>query len=902
MTRKVIALIFVLLAGLAVLFYFISQSSRNILTDPYKLVPANACFFVESSDFPGLLNSVSENNGMFREILTLKGMEKSALKFNHLRNFFNRNEISVITENSKTVLSFHFTGSGGIAPLLVMTLPENFRLRHIAEAVKKYTDSQINIIKKGINKILVLQWPGTATADTLYIGYVSGLAVCTTSSEIMDMVINRGNQENDIRAAPGISRLISSSGKNEDKIFIVFRNSGSLISRLTGGKAPWLADVIMKLAGSAEGDIVISENGCLLTGYTECTDSSDILYKYKSHGAGTLSTYRMLPVSTIMFRTMIISGETRKQIIEKKEEDTIYKLANELLPSLDDELTTAVIDLKKEGSGNGTITVYSLKNRDMAERIIYKKFNDWCRDNKIAEKNVVRYFHPDDMTKISVISTPFKGLSSVFYGNGLKSVSDSLYAFNENYMISADSYEGIEKFLYGNLLNKTIITNADFRDFEATLPSKASYFFCLVPSASIDFMAKYFNDSIIGTLKGSMDVIKKIRYAGYQFIPGNGMIYNTLSVRYVENIEDETGTEWETRLDGAVVTKPFFFVNHNTGAKEIVVQDEWNNLYLINAAGRILWKIQTGERIIGNIYIIDFYGNGKYQILFAGKNNLYLVDRNGNFVERYPVKLRSPASGPPALFDYDNNRNYRIFIPGEDKVIYVYDKYGNVVKGWKPFKTNGYVRSEIKFFRLSGKDFILAADENSVYFLDRTGNVRMKTSEPVTCAAGSEIKLNHGVETSFVFTSPDGTVNFVTADGNVQKVSMNRFSFNHSFDFFDIDGDGYGEFIFIDQGKLYLYDHDRTEVFVRDFGSENILGQMDFIFSQTERKIGIFDALKKQIFLIDKKGNDMQGFPLKGFSKFSIGKLSDKGGFHLIVGGNDNFLYNYKLNTEGNND
>jgi hypothetical protein len=44
----------------------------------------------------------------------------------------------------------------------------------------------------------------------------------------------------------------------------------------------------------------------------------------------------------------------------------------------------------------------------------------------------------------------------------------------------------------------------------------------------------------------------------------------------------------------------------------------------------------------------------------------------------------------------------------------------------------------------------------------------------------------------------------------------------------------------------------------------------------------------------------MNGFPLRGASMFSIGKLSEKSGWHLIVGGTDSFLYNYKLETEIN--
>jgi hypothetical protein len=295
--------------------------------------------------------------------------------------------------------------------------------------------------------------------------------------------------------------------------------------------------------------------------------------------------------------------------------------------------------------------------------------------------------------------------------------------------------------------------------------------------------------------------------------------------------------------------------------------------------------------------MIDYYSNGKFQLLFSGKNNLHLLDRNGNYVERYPVKLRSPSSGPLALFDYDANLDYRILIPGEDKMIYEYDKSGSVVKGWKPFRTNGTVKQEIKYFRVSGKDYLVVSDETSLYFLDRTGSVRLKLSEPVTRAKGSELRITSGSDPAIVFSSPDGTLQMVSFNGTVKKTILKRLSVDHSFDFFDIDGDGFGEYLFIDRGILYLYNHDKSAIFTRDFGSDSLGGPISFIFSAADRKIGVFDNMKKLIYLIDKNGNTMSGFPLRGASMFSIGKFSEKNDFHLIVGGDNSFLYNYKLNT-----
>src|SRR5690606_30041639 len=112
---------------------------------------------------------------------------------------------------------------------------------------------------------------------------------------------------------------------------------------------------------------------------------------------------------------------------------------------------------------------------------------------------------------------------------------------------------------------------------------------------------------------------------------------------------EESKTQWETLLDTTAGIKPFFFTNHITGAKEIFIQDLKNNAYLINSAGRVLWKVPVRERIAGNVFMIDYFRNGKLQLLFAGENYIHLLDRNGNYVERYPVELRSPAANGLAV-------------------------------------------------------------------------------------------------------------------------------------------------------------------------------------------------------------------------------------------------------------
>ena len=56
------------------------------------------------------------------------------------------------------------------------------------------------------------------------------------------------------------------------------------------------------------------------------------------------------------------------------------------------------------------------------------------------------------------------------------------------------------------------------------------------------------------------------------------------------------------------------------------------------------------------------------------------------------------------------------------------------------------------------------------------------------------------------------------------------------------------------------------------------------------------DKNDAKIYLINNDGTLYKGFPLDGNTLFSIGYLEGAGGeFNLIVGGSNNFLYNYSV-------
>ena len=125
---------------------------------------------------------------------------------------------------------------------------------------------------------------------------------------------------------------------------------------------------------------------------------------------------------------------------------------------------------------------------------------------------------------------------------------------------------------------------------------------------------------------------------------------------------------------------------------------------------------------------MDLFKNGKLQFLFSTPSKMYLIDRNGNAVNKFPVTFRAHCEQGITLCDYEQNKNYRVFAPCVDKQIYLYGLDAQLVKGWEPKKTDNPIVSRVQHVRISDKDYIVFADQYRVYILDRKGKERVKVS------------------------------------------------------------------------------------------------------------------------------------------------------------------------------
>lgn len=100
-------------------------------------------------------------------------------------------------------------------------IPAETSYRHLREAIGEAGISQISEEKNAGKRLTLVPFRIDDRTDTLFVTLNSGLLVCTTSRRLITGALSPDAAEADIRNAPGFSKILVSSGRNEDKVFIV---------------------------------------------------------------------------------------------------------------------------------------------------------------------------------------------------------------------------------------------------------------------------------------------------------------------------------------------------------------------------------------------------------------------------------------------------------------------------------------------------------------------------------------------------------------------------------------------------------------------------------------------------------------------------------------------------------
>ncbi|MBT8184632.1 MAG: ribonuclease HII, partial [Eudoraea sp.] len=307
------------------------------------------------------------------------------------------------------------------------------------------------------------------------------------------------------------------------------------------------------------------------------------------------------------------------------------------------------------------------------------------------------------------------------------------------------------------------------------------------------------------------------------------------------------------------------------------VQDMSNRLHLLSSNGKVLWSKQLQNPKLGEVQEVDILRNGKKQLVFATKNKLHLIDRNGNDVAPFPIKFKDEVTQPLSVFDYDNNRKYRFAIV-QNKDVLLYDNKGKLVAGFKFKGTDSRIVLPVQHMRMGNKDYILIAeDKGTLHILSRVGKSRVSVGKRFRF---SNIPIAEE-GTSFVVITSEKTKESISQSGKVSSQKLNvsdSYSFKIKF----------RTKVTLDDNLLRI----NGKLVELPFG---IYTEPALFRAKRTTYITITETQENKVYIYNTSGELISGFPVYGSSIAELSADNRTKNIRLLVAGEANEIILYEV-------
>jgi len=905
------------LIAIAVGLQFI-KNQENIAPDIIRVVPEDAAIVVETENFVSLLKSFNKNNQFKFEFADVNEWQGFFSATEELDSLLRANKgLDNVLVGNKTVISGHISSNNQLEFLYCFRLKRDKHQELIKKAISGLGDGKVSIRQRLYeNQILfdvTYYKPGGDGNFTYTIA--DEIFIFSKSKILTEDAVRRISSGFSLMTNKGFVAMAKTAGKNADvNIYFNYKNFPHAFKNVLSENRSNFYDFFRGFAAWTELDLVYKNDAFLMSGFTFVDDSlNHYLNAFDGQAAINNDFLAALPGNTASFIAFNFSDPSvwKKEYIDYLQKKGDYASRNGKLEEISGKYKTDIQDLFFRNIEGGVCIAWMNKNLVAGEQEIIGIME--LRDAEQMEAELKKMNNADSTARGipsqslgNILVTPLTepDIFNYLFGNAFSKLKANYYLIRDGKLVFAESIAALNLYLRKVKSGSRLLDSKHFINFSKSLSSESNIYAYLDFTASKPLLTKNLNKKYRKIYADHNDRFNKIQALAIQYGVSGDMVFTNFYTNFNPQFRKKNKNIWEAQLDTSFSMKPVIVRNHNTGNDEVIFQDNANELVLVGASGKVLWDKKINGKVLGDIHQIDKYKNNKLQYLFNTRTELHLVDRNGNDVEGFPIKFKSPATNGIAVFDYENKRDYRILVACANKHVYLLTADGGRVGGWGYGQTEGVVSLPGQHFINDGKDYIVFADENKTYIVDRRGKTRIAPKAPFEKSKYSPFFFEKGkkVEDSrFVTTGKNGDVYFIFLDGAVKKMTLGEFSSSHRFNYSDIDGDGKKYFVFTDKNKLFVFNRNKSIRFELKFENELKNSLNLYKFGKGAKYIGVSPSGLNKVYLVNPKGKIVEGFPMHGNGPFSITKLnkSDKSeNLNLITGNTDYYLFNYNLSVK----
>lgn len=886
MKKVIIAIVSVLIIALvAGGLYWRSTQQQASSSDPIDAIPLSASLVISYPNLTKAWDRFEEQD--YYELL---------VPTKELDNFFARNmlldSLMRYDQDVKTALSgstlwssFHSVSNDSLSFFQALK-PSNGSTQRVMEAFKKALMIKGAVSEQKLGERTVMKVVFTKPFGIAYFTIENELILASSDLHLLQTSIAQLREGRSLKNDVRFANALNAAGKNVDaNIFVNFQNMPAYMSGALKPGTIGLQAAAGKSASWMELDLNLKPDGLNFNGFTYTNDSlPQYLGLFLNQKPQTVTFPEVLPSNTASFvffgidDAMAFSSSYRKLLHQlgklnklDAELDSLNQLygidlEQSLLGWVGNSFGLCITEPRQDNFTNNTYLIFETKSPDLAARLL----DDLAAD--LAEKSG-KFPITRSENGILIKQLPLNGIVGQLLGAEFEAYDNPSYVILSNHVIFGATTESMVSYLQYVQSDRTLAKELSFSRFAENFGSTFNVFSYHHLKRSKNILNSYLNRSAMDVLNGNPELTQNFEALGTQISTAGKSFYSNIFLKYDPDWEDSAETVWEGKMDTTAQISPVFVTNHLSGEPEVLIQDRGNAVYLFNQVGKRLFKVVIAEPIESKPIQVDAFKNGKLQYIFNTKNFIYLIDRDGNVLDGYPIELKAAAITDLAVFDYDNDKDYRLLITCENKRIYNYNIKGEKVKGWRHNRASDPTIHPFRHLLVSGKDYLITGESSGkIHLLDRAGKNRVTVEKYVEPSANNHLQVFKSSEASLTgvyIADKQGKVYRIALDGDVQPMDVGKFSPNHYFMVSDLDADGRPEFIFSDLNVLQVFNYKKQKVFEHRIDPSSTL---PFIIDLGKKGKAIGYCFKdpEQLVLYNAKGAVIEGFPLSGNSKFDV--------------------------------
>ncbi len=909
MLRRILGyiLLVALLSGTAWLGYryFLRLSSSE--QQAIDAVPPTAALAVQFHDFSALWKTLSGGNLMWNELKSEAFLQELESAGKQLDSLIRHDPVFVrLLAGQPIVFSIHPQGDKATEWLFTATGKAWEDAAVPDQVAKAFGQNGSQVLRRVKTDVI---YRIAVKNKEYFLVLKNGTASLASSATLAEAVIGHLESGKSIRETEGFEAVYQTLDPNAAAaVVVIHKVFGAYLSSAFLPEAQEWIGMLKPYALFSELDLSIASGTLSFNGFS-AIDSAHLsfLSVFSAHAPQSFTASPILPENTSAFVWIgVQDGESFHAGYERWLErtgrlDAHQQAINAFNLECDCNVREGILSWM--GSEMVLFSTASADNPDLnGQQFLAVKINETEEPTRPLQALAAKLSGDTTFNEYTPYRLQAGGIFGLLFGAPLSGINSPYFVRQGDFIVFANSGEALENYLIDIGADRSLGKNITYHNFVSQhLSDRANLMLYINPQRVMPLLRAVLSPAWLKAVEEKSALRERFDAFAWQVAQnGRGLFYNNLYLRFNATGKQDSKALWELVLDTTLSSPAHYVHNHITGTDDIILQDDAYTLYHISNQGEIQWKKPLEEKITGLIRQIDYFGNGKLQLLFCTQSQLHLIDLKGNDLEGFPVDLRTQVTGSPAVFDYENNGTYRIFIPAGRHILN-YEKTGQRLTGWEFEGAEAEITESPVFFRIDRKDYIFACDVNgNLYVLDRKGKSRYTVPAKIEDRSINPIRLEPGknIETTrIIYSTVSGKVCKLYFSGNTDTAAIGILGSDHRF----VMAEAYSEspqeeIIVLDSGLVRICTWDGKTVGEYRPAEAPVGELMVFPLRDGTVRIGLRIPATGEIVVLQNRAALHPRFPLMGRTAFSLADINRDGLYEVVTGSGGRRIFCYSFN------